>query len=691
MNSIKLNKRQNDDEDSSSDYVDEDKSSTTDDDNEYVSETPLKDENKDENKDDKNDKNENDKSDRHKNKKIKKDNNEEIEIFDDKLDDKFMEDLLKSGIFGLTNGFIIRTGGSKKRKHEESLYEKLENFGESNIESLKKYIQNLEPGEEEEYKKRIDEIDLLRKSSIPNAIKVLNWDTTQNNKSTALKMLAEYSKSSDEPRKLGRAINKLMMVPFGKIVGPKVNKNSSFPEINKYLKEMRKLLDKNIYGHDVTKTQLLEIVAQTISNPKEGGNVFCMVGSPGVGKTDLIKNAVAKSLNRPFHLISLGGASDGSTLNGHGYTYTGSQCGRIVDALSSTQCMNPILFFDELDKVSHTDKGNEIINILIHLTDPTQNNCFYDNYFPGMEFDLSKAIIIFSLNDLSHVSPILRDRMKIINVDGYDLNDKYKIIENYIMPKLSSEYGLENVDITIDRKTIKYLIEKYTNEKGVRKIKELLKDIYSKINYKRYTSNVKKFTVSMDFLNTEILKHKHKIENTPLQFENSVAKVHGLWASDNIMIGGVLPICCNFFPTTNYYTVETSGLVGKMMTESVKLAKIVAWNLLTEDMKKKYIEKWEKTPEGIHITFSCLSTEIDGPSATTIITLCIYSLLANVKINNYYAVTGEMDMIGNVKKIGGLKEKILGAKQEGIKHVLCPYENKEDLDKILSKIGRAHV
>jgi len=607
-------------------------------------------------------------------------NDEEIELFNDNFDSKIIDNIIKSNIFSLTNKYSV-----KRKRDDESLYKKIENFGESNAQKLMDFIKTLNKNEEDKYKKQIDDIDIIRKSSIPNAIKVLNWNTTNTNKSIALKMLADYNNASDEPKKLGKAINKLMTIPFGKIIEPKVSNKSSHTDINKYLTDMRKLLDKNIYGHDVAKTQLVEIIAQTISNPKEGGNIFCLAGSPGVGKTELIKNAVAKSLNRPFYLIGLGGANDGSVLNGHSYTYTGSQCGRIVDALTNTQCMNPIIFFDELDKISNTDKGMEVVNILIHLTDQTQNNCFHDNYFSGLEFDLSKAIIVFSLNDLSKVSPILKDRMKIINIDGYDLDDKYKIIENHMIPKFREEYGLDDFKIIIERNVIKYLIERYTNEKGVRKIKEILKDVFSRINYKRYASNIKKFTVSIEFLNTEILKTKHKIDNTPLQLDNVVAKAHGLWASDNIMIGGVLPICCNFFPTTSYYTVETSGLIGQMMIESVKLAKIVAWNLLSDEIKNKYIQKWSKTPEGIHLTFSCLSSEIDGPSATTIITICIYSLLTNTKINNSYAVTGEMDMIGNVKKIGGLKEKILGAKQEGIKHILCPLENKEDYDKIISK------
>ena len=227
-----------------------------------------------------------------------------------------------------------------------------------------------------------------------------------------------------------------MKVPFGKYVKPPVNKTDGPDKIREYLKGVRKHLDDGIYGHETTKDQLIKILAHTITNPQEGGNVFALQGPPGVGKTALIQDGVAKALGRPYSFISLGGATDACFLEGHDYTYEGSNHGRIVELLQQAGCMNPVIYFDELDKVSETAKGEEIINILMHITDATQNSHFNDKYFGGLDFDLSKAIIIFSFNDEQKISRILRDRMKIIRVKGYKMLDKIKIAKDYLIPKL---------------------------------------------------------------------------------------------------------------------------------------------------------------------------------------------------------------------------------------------------------------
>ena len=196
-------------------------------------------------------------------------------------------------------------------------------------------------------------------------------------------------------------------------------------------------------------------------------------------------------VSRPFAMIQIGGDSNGSTLHGHNYTYVGSTWGGIVQILMDKKCMNPIIYFDELDKVSETPKGQEIINILMHITDQTQNSHYNDKYFYGFDFDLSKAMIIFSFNDSYKVSKILRDRMKIINVKGYDMNDKINIAEKHLIPKLIKEIGLEDFDINITVDIITHIIQYYTNESGVRKLKQKLHDILSEINLRRYTHNLK--------------------------------------------------------------------------------------------------------------------------------------------------------------------------------------------------------
>lgn len=267
-------------------------------------------------------------------------------------------------------------------------------------------------------------------------------------------------------------------------------------------------MDSEVYGHQATKDQLVKILAHTITNPQEGGNVFALQGPPGIGKTALIQDGISKALGRPFAFISLGGATDASFLEGHDFTYEGSQPGRIVEILQQAKCMNPVIYFDELDKVSETAKGDEIINILMHLTDSTQNSHFNDKYFGGINFDLSKAIIIFSFNEEHKVSRILRDRMKIIRVKGYKMLDKINIGRDYLIPKLIKQIGLDDIKLNITDELLEFMIDTYTNEGGVRKLKEMLNDIFLEINLRKLEGNHDWITLN----NYSNIKNKNKKE-----------------------------------------------------------------------------------------------------------------------------------------------------------------------------------
>jgi ATP-dependent Lon protease len=206
----------------------------------------------------------------------------------------------------------------------------------------------------------------------------------------------------------------------------------------------------------------------------------------GVGKTSIIKDGLSKALGLPFSFITLGGASDGSILEGHNYTYEGSSYGKICEVLMKAKCMNPIIFFDELDKVSTTSRGEEISNILTHLTDSTQNDHFTDRYFGDIEFDLSKALMIFSYNDESLINPILKDRMITIRVPGYSLKDKIVIAKNYLLPKILSQYQFNAGDIVFPDATIEDIVNKLPSEEGVRGLKRGMESIVSWLNMYRY-------------------------------------------------------------------------------------------------------------------------------------------------------------------------------------------------------------
>ena len=212
---------------------------------------------------------------------------------------------------------------------------------------------------------------------------------------------------------------------------------------NEFMMNAKKTLDEAVYGLNDAKMQIMQMMAQWISNPQSIGTAIAIKGPMGTGKTTLIKDGISKILNRPFAFVALGGATDSSFLEGHSYTYEGSTWGHIVEILKQSKCMNPVIYFDELDKVSDTPKGEEIIGILTHLTDTTQNAQFKDKYFNGIDIDLSKCLFIFSYNDENKVNPILRDRMYKIETEGYNMKDKMTIVKNYLIPSIEKNIGLE--------------------------------------------------------------------------------------------------------------------------------------------------------------------------------------------------------------------------------------------------------
>jgi ATP-dependent Lon protease len=301
-----------------------------------------------------------------------------------------------------------------------------------------------------------------------------------------LQNMEESRDTNGEYHKLNNWLRTLCCVPFGNIVNLPVNHKSSNQDVVKFISSTKEILNKSVYGHDTTKDQIIRIIAQLISNPNSKGNVIGIHGDPGVGKTTLIKDGVCKALKLPFAFIPLGGAGDSSYLEGHSYTYEGSSHGKIVDVLIQSKCMNPVLYFDELDKLSDSVKGKELNNILIHITDPAQNENFTDKYFSGIPFDLSKCIIIFTYNNISKIDPILLDRMITIHANSYTSIDKVNILKNYLLPYMISQF---NMPVQIEDDTILYLINKTDAEPGVRNLKRSLEKIMSNLNLEKYTND----------------------------------------------------------------------------------------------------------------------------------------------------------------------------------------------------------
>jgi ATP-dependent Lon protease len=470
-----------------------------------------------------------------------------------------------------------------------------------------------------------------------------------------------------------------------------IKKNTEF--IDKSIKNINDVLDESIFGHDYAKNQILKIIAQWM-NGEQGGYCFGFEGSPGVGKTSLAKKGLAKCLvdengvSRPFSFIALGGSSNGSTLEGHSYTYVNSTWGRITDILMETKCMNPIIYIDELDKVSKTEHGKEIIGILTHLIDTTQNDTFQDKYFSGINLDLSKVLFIFSYNDPEQIDRILLDRIHRIRFDNLSLDDKKVIVSKYIIPEINKKMGFANETVELNDDVIEYILETYTLEPGVRKLKEVLFDLFGEINIEllKYSDEINiPFIITKDLVDNKYLKKYYKIEYTKIHEENKIGIINGLWAN-SLGKGGIIPIETNFFPTSNFLDLKLTGLQGDVMKESMNVAKTLAWNLTNDKQKTILLKKFNDTKcQGLHVHCPQGAVSKDGPSAGTAITIAIYSLLNSLNIKNDIAITGEINLQGQVTAIGGLESKILGGIRGGVTTFLFPKSNARDFKEFMEK------
>ena len=330
---------------------------------------------------------------------------------------------------------------------------------------------------------------LLGEVDIPLKFKVLNMNTTDEIKAIIIRKIDTIDNmgpESGEGQKIRLWVESALRIPFETYVPLPVNISDGFEVCSSFLKETRAKLDKATYGMDSAKLQIMQIMGQWISNPNSVGNCIAMQGPAGVGKTSFARNGIASALNRPFMFFSLGGASDISHYTGYSFTYEGSTWGRILDSIINAKCMNPVLYFDELDKISGTPHGEEIVSMLIHLTDRTQNSQFHDRYFAGMDFDLSKCLFIFSYNDEKKISPILRDRMITIQCAGYNDKEKKIIIANYIWKEVIERAGIKHGELSASEEAADYLIKEYSNgEEGMRSLIRIVESVVARINLLR--------------------------------------------------------------------------------------------------------------------------------------------------------------------------------------------------------------
>lgn len=334
--------------------------------------------------------------------------------------------------------------------------------------------------------KQIHAVSIIQK---PYRLSLLETDIPIAFKAIAMRKinsLRHMEPGCGEYYKVKNWVDTFMKIPFNKTRNLPLTIEDGIQRCSEFMEASKTTLDTAVYGLNDAKLQIMQMVGQWISNPSAMGSAIAIKGPMGTGKTSLVKEGISKILGRDFAFIALGGATDSSFLEGHSYTYEGSTWGKIVEIIIQCGSMNPVIYFDELDKISETAKGEEIVGILTHLTDTSQNSQFHDRYFAEIDFDLSKCLFIFSYNDESKVNPILLDRMYRINTTGYNKKDKTQIAQKYLIPKICAQVGFREGDIVIPDSVIEHIVENYTEkEEGVRNLKRCLEVVHRKLNLYR--------------------------------------------------------------------------------------------------------------------------------------------------------------------------------------------------------------
>jgi len=378
----------------------------------------------------------------------------------------------------------------KTKKHKDKnarIFKKI--LRDKNTNNDFNFFDTLLVEEQKKIIKELREINKICRIEKPYRITLLESEIPTIFKAAAMKKinsLRYMEPGSGEYYKIKSWVDTFMRIPFGENKNLPVNIKDGVEACHEFMENAKKTLDDAVYGLNDAKMQIMQMLGQLVTNPAALGTAIAIQGPMGTGKTTLVKEGISKILNRPFAFIALGGATDSSFLEGHSYTYEGSTWGKIVQIIIDSKCMNPVIYFDELDKISDTPKGEEIAGILTHLTDTSQNSQFHDKYFSELDFDLSKCLFIFSYNDESKVNPILRDRMYKITTKGYDPKQKIVISNDYLLPKIREQVKFTAEEIVIPDAVINYIIENYcSKEDGVRNMKRCLEIIYTKLNLYR--------------------------------------------------------------------------------------------------------------------------------------------------------------------------------------------------------------
>lgn len=442
-----------------------------------------------------------------------------------------------------------------------------------------------------------------------------------------------------------------------------------YSQDNLDLKNARKVLDEDHFGLDEVKERILEHLAVLKLKGDLKSPILCLYGPPGVGKTSLGRS-VAKALDRKYVRMSLGGLHDEAEIRGHRKTYIGAMPGRIIQSIKRAGSSNPVFILDEIDKVGQDFRGDPS-SALLEVLDPEQNSTFFDNFLE-MEYDLSKVLFIATANNLATISPALRDRMELIEITGYLVEEKLEIAKRHLFPKQLENHGVKPEQVTIDKKVMETVVEKYTRESGVRELDKRLAKIV-RVTAKNIASEAKyNSTLTQEALN-EVLGPP-KYTRDLYSGNDQAGVVTGLaWTAAG---GEILFVETSLSRGTGKLTL--TGNLGEVMKESAIIAlEYLKSNAELLDLPDNFSEKWN-----IHIHVPEGAIPKDGPSAGITMATSIASAFTQRKVKKYLAMTGEITLRGKVLPVGGIKEKILAAKRASIKEIIVSEENRKDVENI---------
>ncbi len=443
-----------------------------------------------------------------------------------------------------------------------------------------------------------------------------------------------------------------------------------FSDDNEDIKKAREVLDNDHYGLDEVKSRILEFLSTIIKRGMVGGSIICLVGPPGVGKTS-VGRSIASALNRKFFRFSVGGMRDEAEIKGHRRTYIGAMPGKIIQALKRVETSNPVIMLDEIDKIGTSFRGDPA-SALLEVLDPEQNTNFLDHYL-DIPYDLSNVLFVTTANQLDTIPGPLLDRMEVIRLAGYIMDEKVQIAKRYLIPKQLKEHGFEEDEIEVTENALKEIIEKYAREAGVRNLEKQIRKIIRKATLKLAEQEEVKFKVEKD--DVEELLGKEKFHTERLYNKPMPGVALGL--AYTTLGGATLYVEANGIRSKNGGFKQT-GQLGDVMRESSEIAYSYSRSRLAQ--MEPYREYFDKNIVHLHVPAG--ATPKDGPSAGITMALALFSLATNQPVRTDIAMTGELTLTGKVLPIGGVKEKAIAARRVGITNLILPEDNRKDFDEL---------